>query len=394
MGLQWKSRAYLADYKFRRLKYITNFAYNNTRFYRSLYDSHGIKPGRIRSYSGFERLPTISRLDIIANYPHNITTKIRENSKSSTSGSSGTPLEIAFDSLSRNHYDAIFARAMFGAGYKLGNKLAFFHWKNRPLKWHEKLGIFHKDILSMSERSDIILKRLEHLKPHTMYCFASHFKILFEQMKETGKFISPRTIIITGDSVSPSFKREIKETLSCNILEQYAMTEFEVVAWECKEGGYHINDDSVHLETGKGKEVLLSSLWNKKMPLIRYETGDMAHLSHDSCDCGRGLNMINRLDGRKDDIIRIGNVSVSPAVLSAYVETGDEFYRYVRQYKVIQNGKNITFQFVERHEPSEEFITVVTNRLKKLIGNVNIKVKKVNCFKINRRGKFKTVEVK
>jgi len=394
MGLQWKTKAYLEQYKLRRLKSVINFAYKNTRFYKKLYDSNGITPRRIRSIDSISRLPRISKADVVNNYPNNILTNIPTSTHTSTSGSSGEPVEIAFDKSCRNHYDALFARAMFGAGYRLGDKLAFFHWKEKNPNWYERLGIFRKHMLPMAQDNNSLLNKLVRIRPDVVYCFASQFRILFEKMKDTGFYIHPRIVVITGDSLAPTYKREIEEILSCKVLEQYAASEFEIIAWQCRHGGYHINDDSVHLETSESGEILLTSLWNRKMPLIRYSIGDIGKTTSSSCACGRGLSLLGKLDGRKDDIIRISNRQVSPSVLTACIETGDEFYKHIRQYKIVQQGKIITFIYVERIPTDEAFLELIRKRLKTLVGNVNIRFQRKSSFKLSRRGKFKTVEVR
>jgi phenylacetate-CoA ligase len=38
------------------------------------------------------------------------------------------------------------------------------------------------------------------------------------------------------------------------------------------------------------------------MPLLRYRTGDLVRLSSQPCRCGRGLRLVSRLEGRKQDI--------------------------------------------------------------------------------------------
>ncbi len=80
----------------------------------------------------------------------------------------------------------------------------------------------------------------------------------------------------------------------------------------------HVNADSVFVEVlcaddtraltrpanpGESGSVIVTDLTNRAMPIIRYQVGDVAALSDRVCACGRGLPLLERLEGREADYV-------------------------------------------------------------------------------------------
>jgi len=68
-----------------------------------------------------------------------------------------------------------------------------------------------------------------------------------------------------------------------------------------------------------GAKVLVTVLFSRTQPLIRYEMSDTISVSNSSCDCGRGFGLLGAIEGRAEDVLTLpGNegraVSVHPNV--------------------------------------------------------------------------------
>jgi phenylacetate-CoA ligase len=50
-------------------------------------------------------------------------------------------------------------------------------------------------------------------------------------------------------------------------------------------------------------KLIVSDFINRAMPLIRYEVGDVVVPSSRACKCGRGLPLIERVEGREADYV-------------------------------------------------------------------------------------------
>ena len=49
------------------------------------------------------------------------------------------------------------------------------------------------------------------------------------------------------------------------------------------------------------------------MPMLRYRTRDLTHLTHEKCKCGRTMVRMGRILGRSDDMLIISGVNVFPS---------------------------------------------------------------------------------
>jgi phenylacetate-CoA ligase len=81
------------------------------------------------------------------------------------------------------------------------------------------------------------------------------------------------------------------------------------------------------------REIVITSLTNYAMPLIRYKPDDSVILG-EKCSCGRDLQVIKKVIGRSHETVRTkrGDVLVIEFFISAF-----EFIEGIVQYQVIQD---------------------------------------------------------
>jgi phenylacetate-CoA ligase len=170
--------------------------------------------------------------------------------------------------------------------------------------------------------------------------------------------------------------------------DRYGCEEVSLIACECeRHRGLHLNADSVYAEVetvqggplppgaegrpaewrsdGAGDEdysrrerttvpaagpLLVTDLSNFAMPLIRYRTGDHVTLGDRVCDCGRGLPVLERVEGRDADyVVAPGGGLVSGISLTENFAT---LIPGAAQVQIVQ--EELTFLRV-RLVPGEEF---------------------------------------
>lgn len=103
----------------------------------------------------------------------------------------------------------------------------------------------------------------------------------------------------------------------CRLAEICNCEEVGNVAWECPRtaGVMHVNSDACVLEivdedgrparSGEGGRVIVTNLFNRTMPFIRYELGDRAALLPSKrCECGYDGPSMTLVAGRSGDFIR------------------------------------------------------------------------------------------
>ena len=155
---------------------------------------------------------------------------------------------------------------------------------------------------------------IDDYRPQVIVGYVGPLVRLAQWLLDTGRRVAaPRSIIGAAESLH-EFQREIIErAFGCPAYNTYGCREFMLIASECeRREGLHVNADHlvVELQRHPGApvtepgEVVITDLFNYGMPFVRYLNGDVATASDHVCSCGRGLPLLQRVDGRLLDAIR------------------------------------------------------------------------------------------
>jgi phenylacetate-CoA ligase len=136
--------------------------------------------------------------------------------------------------------------------------------------------------------------------------------------------------------------------------------------------------------------IIGTNFRNYAMPLLRYETGDIAIIKDRSvCRCGRRLPLIKGIAGRKDDIITTPEGAKLPAV---------NFYSLFREYKSIERFQIIQWDIdnvetrIQSENLSEDEKAEILEQLRLRLGDkIKIKIRLNKEFEKNPQGKRRTV---
>ena len=90
-----------------------------------------------------------------------------------------------------------------------------------------------------------------------------------------------------------------------------------------------------------GARVLVTNLFNRIQPLIRYEIPDVVTIDPEPCPCGRTLKRISSVHGRSDDLLTIDGVTVHPLQFAALAADP-----HVREFQVVQHGERLSLRIV------------------------------------------------
>jgi phenylacetate-CoA ligase len=66
-------------------------------------------------------------------------------------------------------------------------------------------------------------------------------------------------------------------------------------------------------------EIVVTHLATSEFPFVRYRTGDIAALSTQSCSCGRGLPLLEQLEGRSTDFVVASNGTMMHGLALIYI---------------------------------------------------------------------------
>ena len=173
--------------------------------------------------------------------------------------------------------------------------------------------------------------RLNEFQPHSLVAYASMNRLLAEEQVGGRLRISPAAVMSASEVLTDDTRRLIAQAWGHQPFNVYAATEPAGIASECDQHtGLHLYDDLVITEVvdeanrpvppGEfGAKVLVTVLFSRTQPLIRYEMSDSVRLSSAVCACGRPFPLIDAIQGRREDVITLpgrngGTVAIHPNV--------------------------------------------------------------------------------
>jgi phenylacetate-CoA ligase len=123
----------------------------------------------------------------------------------------------------------------------------------------------------------------------------------------------PRGVLSIGESVDDALRDRVRAVWGIGIDDVYSAEECGVIAIQCpSHGRYHIQTETVLVEVvdaagaplppGQPGQVLVTTLANPAMPLIRYAIGDHA-VAGSGCGCGRAGPVLTKVLGRERNLM-------------------------------------------------------------------------------------------
>ena len=195
---------------------------------------------------------------------------------------------------------------------------------------------------------------LEKFRPDAIYAFPSWFLEMADHVSGSGESLSRvRTLFTSSEVLTDVARASIERAFGGKVFDIYGSSEFKEVAWQCGHGRYHLNFESVYAEqavssdASRKRALILTSLNNRAMPLIRFRTGDQGRIREVDCACGRETVSIVDISGREVDMVVLPDGRrLSPYVLTTAIET----HRFVSKYQLLQYGDNhLEVRYVPRH---------------------------------------------
>ncbi|HUT56381.1 MAG TPA: phenylacetate--CoA ligase family protein [Planctomycetota bacterium] len=325
---QWWDRETRDTLRLERLKQTVRSAYEKTRYWRFVMDQHGIKPSDVRSLADVGRFPLLEKSSVCE---HRDEMVWREESRrvvlARTSGSTNDALQYYSSSSREAHITAARMRGHEWVGIRPGEKELYF-WA-APVEVTAQTRMKNlRDVLINNTFSNAVemheddvprcFASWEKWRPRCLFGYASSISLFARMGTRLGidlrslKARGLRAIVTTAEMLSEDDRRMISDAFGVPVCDSYGTRETALIGHECQHLTMHTNDEQLILETvnpqtgepvdGEG-ELVVTTLANDVMPMIRYRTNDIVTLSDDECPCGRKLRSLRVTGGRLHEFI-------------------------------------------------------------------------------------------
>jgi phenylacetate-CoA ligase len=315
----------LLEKQWQRLVDILNFTYDNNSYYAAKWDAAGINVKNILNPDDFRKIPILTKKEIRQNMSSMISKgfDIKKLHQFKTGGSTGKALELYITDDCSQIRNAAGRRSDSWSGWRPGEPVGAV-WgnppKNIPLKYKFKSWLLNPtiflDTMCLTEES---IKQFEKewcaVKPTLLFGHAHSLYIVAKMVKEYScNRIRPKAIISSSMMLLPHERKTIEDVFGVKVSDRYGCEEVSLIASECElHDGMHLNIEHLYIEflkengepavAGEPGRIIVTDLFNRAMPFIRYQIEDMGAYLDKQCACGRGLPLMSSVSGRVADFL-------------------------------------------------------------------------------------------
>lgn len=311
-----------------RLRRVVASAYETTPYWRSLMEEQGFMPEDIRTVADLGRFPLLEKSTLRARREEMVWRREgRRIMQARTSGSTNDALEFYTSSNREAHITAARMRGHRWVGVEPGDKELFFWAAPVEVTAQTRVKRF-RDLLINNPFTNAVeitpqsvsesFALWTRLQPKCLFSYVSSLSLFVRMSARIGLDLTElgrrglRAIVTTAEMLSEADRTAIAQSFGVPVHDSYGIREAGLIGHECDRFTMHTNDEQLILETidphtlkpteGEG-ELVVTSLTNLVMPIIRYRTNDVVTLSKASCPCGCTLHSIRVSGGRLHEFV-------------------------------------------------------------------------------------------
>ena len=348
---------------------IANYHLKNNPYYQELVGAQSI--------TSWGDLPILTKSDLQRPLAERLSKGYSKGSVyvNKTSGSSGHPFIFAKDKYCHALTWAYIIKSFgqfeinFNSSYQArfyGIPLSFPGYQKERLK----------DALSKRYRFPIfdlqdseLEKILEHFKSKKfdyINGYTSSIVLFAKFLKARGIILtdicpSLRLCVVTSEMLFDSDKKLMENTFGVPVINEYGASELDLIAFTNPADEFVLNSDTLFTEVvdeagnnvpyGESGRLIITSLYNKAHPFIRYEIGDIGIINYSE---NTNRYILEKLIGRTNDIAHLPSGKTVPGLTFYYVtKSVIEDSGKVKEFVVMQKALN---QFLIRYVSQEPLL--------------------------------------
>ena len=322
---------------------IVKFHFDNNSFYRDLVGN--------KLPEKWEDLPILTKKNLQQPLEKRLSKGYTTKSVfvNKTSGSTGTPMIFAKDKYGHaiTWANIIHKFKLYSIDFNSSYQARFY---GIPLDSLKALKEKIKDVLSnryrfsvydlSAEAMEKVLNSFKTKKFDYINGYTTSIVAFAKFLKERGIVLKNecptlKVCIVTAEMLFDEDKQMLETTLGVPIVNEYGASELDLIAFQNPNGDWEINSQTLFVEVldenlkpipyGKEGRIVITSLYNKAHPFIRYDIGDIGIIEQGA---KRSQLILKKLIGRSDDIV--------------YLPSGNQYlgwtFSYITKNLIDKNG--------------------------------------------------------
>lgn len=352
------TRPQLEAYQAESLRRLRDYAYTHSPFYRQFHKGLEGRP--------LHELPILTKAMLMEHFDELVTDRAlrladvrayaaqgeagkRYRNRywvNATSGSSGHPGFFVFNDAEWATILASFARSQEWSGVRISltrqqrmatvASISPWHMSSQVAAaakswWRPSLR------LPASQPLPQTVEQLNGWRPDVLIAYASMAGILAEEQLAGRLHIRPQVVYSASEVLTRQTRQRVRQAWGDEPFDQYVATETASIAAEyqaCRRR--HLFEDLLLVEVvddhnrpappGEyGAKLLITTLFSRTQPLIRYELSDSVRISTEEHACGLPFAVLESIQGRREDALELpgiagGRVTVQPLVFNRVMD--------------------------------------------------------------------------
>lgn len=409
----------------KKFKRIMRWAYEHSRFHRSLYDAAGVTPDDIQTLEDVHRVPKVEKSMMLPiqrkdpfPYGDALCVPLEEVTEfRQTSGTTGQPVYQPDTWQDWEWWSECWATLLWAQGYRprdrvflpFGYNVFVAYWAGHYAC--EKIGCetVPGGVLDTKAR----LLKMQELKATAMmatptYVLGMADTALNKLGLNPAVDLDIKRITCAGEpgALIPATKKRMEQAWNAKVFDHAGATEIGAWSFECESqpGALHVNQamflaeiedietGEIITEPGRRGKLVITALDRIAQPCIRFDSKDIIEWSDEQCDCGRTFRLIpGGVVGRSDDITKVKGVLLAPSAIEDVVRSIPGF---ADEYEVVVEKKGDIDHILLKVELTEDAASRADEMKAKLKTELRVKTNLGYDIEIHPFGTLPRYEVK
>lgn len=409
---QWSTPAVLAAAQLEQLRGFLSRAGDSVPYYRELFARLGFRPQQIQSVAELAALPLLDKALIRAQQERLLSADHGRMARFNTGGSSGEPLVFQVGMARISHDVAAKWRATRWWGVDIGDPELVVWGSPIELGAQDRLrrlrdGVMRSHLLPAFDMAEASLDRyiatIRRYRPRMLFGYPSSLALIARHARARGQSLDQlgiQVVFVTSERLYDEQRELISEVFGCPVANGYGARDAGFIAHQCPQGSMHVCSEDIVVEIvdpqgrplpdGEAGEIVVTHMATGDMPFIRYRTGDIAAYSTSLCSCGRGLPVLERIDGRSTDFIWAQDGTQMHGLALIYVLRE---LPGIRRFKIVQQSLDLTqVQIVPEPGFDPALLPRIESGMRRRLGEtVRVEVSLVDDIAAEKSGKYRYV---
>jgi phenylacetate-coenzyme A ligase PaaK-like adenylate-forming protein len=205
------------------------------------------------------------------------------------------------------------------------------------------VGMHRRLALAATDPLPSLVEALNRFRPTILATYPSVAALLADEQLQGRLRIAPANVGTSSEVCTPEMRERIRSAWGIEPHEVYGATD-GLWGSTCEHHRLHFAEDETIVEV-EDDRILVTNLFLRTQPVIRYEITDLVRLDPEPCPCGRPFRTVSAIEGRSDDVLRLpGGVTIHPLRLRSPMAKLDG----VRQYQLVHRDDGLHALVVAR----------------------------------------------